>query len=393
MVHINKGRIHAFRKLSTSDLPADDCHATLRAELLEREKIKKDELCISVAWDWMYRGVTEAGIRRELAATLNCAALNRNRAIKSLGIAEVALLHMSRSIRDQRRRTEGRHYQPTTEVICRGILPALRVLVKEHQTAMEDARVQVETGTTGHRRNGRNVLEILSMTDAGQNPAVAQISAYGRDYNCKVCSRELSNVYSHCSGCETLMQKDFNLCMECYSKKKFKENVAMKGTVGGNLHSAHHHTGGFWNIKCVCAESPLKGNCNECAQCARCCCACHSKFSVHCRFFSEEDEERLLRRVEETGKKQGNYLERYLAGTDKRKCALWPCCLEDTEVCGGTQKTTCKYYEELLKELPTEEELRVATIKYNGTKEGQELIVATNKRCASRRQMSRQAGN
>jgi len=71
-VHINKGRLHAFRKVSNEQLPFTDCHAKLRRGLLKpgsRERVvgpgKSEILCISVAWDWMFRGVTAAGINRE----------------------------------------------------------------------------------------------------------------------------------------------------------------------------------------------------------------------------------------------------------------------------------------------------------------------------------------
>ena len=65
-VHINKGRLHAFRKMTNELLPyavpaapSDDCHAFLRAHLKmpgTNETVvgpgKPEILCISVAWDW-----------------------------------------------------------------------------------------------------------------------------------------------------------------------------------------------------------------------------------------------------------------------------------------------------------------------------------------------------
>ena len=35
LIHINKGRLHAFRKMSISPLPDDDCHKDLREALIE----------------------------------------------------------------------------------------------------------------------------------------------------------------------------------------------------------------------------------------------------------------------------------------------------------------------------------------------------------------------
>ena len=53
-VHINKGRLHAFRKLSPTDLPPNDCHRQLRLGI-NKEHGPKEHICISVAWDWMVR--------------------------------------------------------------------------------------------------------------------------------------------------------------------------------------------------------------------------------------------------------------------------------------------------------------------------------------------------
>ncbi len=52
---INKGRLHAFRKLTFDDLPENDCHAQLRKEViaeLRAKNIHRPPLCISVAFDW-----------------------------------------------------------------------------------------------------------------------------------------------------------------------------------------------------------------------------------------------------------------------------------------------------------------------------------------------------
>ena len=53
-VHINKGRLHAFRKLSPTDLPPNDCHRQLRLDIND-DLGPKEHICISVAWDWMVR--------------------------------------------------------------------------------------------------------------------------------------------------------------------------------------------------------------------------------------------------------------------------------------------------------------------------------------------------
>jgi hypothetical protein len=50
-LHINKGRLHAFRKMSSEQLPPDDCHHELRAYHLNLHPIIRD-VCISITFDW-----------------------------------------------------------------------------------------------------------------------------------------------------------------------------------------------------------------------------------------------------------------------------------------------------------------------------------------------------
>jgi hypothetical protein len=51
-LHINKGRLHAFRKLTVDELPESDCHAKLRADLINSAGFVFSPICTSVAFDW-----------------------------------------------------------------------------------------------------------------------------------------------------------------------------------------------------------------------------------------------------------------------------------------------------------------------------------------------------
>jgi len=51
-LHIPKGALHAFRKLSLDPLPADDCHAQLRKDLIEEQQLTVAPNCVSIAHDW-----------------------------------------------------------------------------------------------------------------------------------------------------------------------------------------------------------------------------------------------------------------------------------------------------------------------------------------------------
>ena len=45
------------------------------------------------------------------------------------------------------------------------------------------------------------------------------VDPFGDDYFCTLCHQELGNTYMHCSGCEALLAKDFNICVQCHSSK------------------------------------------------------------------------------------------------------------------------------------------------------------------------------
>jgi hypothetical protein len=385
MIHINKGRLHAFRKLSHRQLPGDDCHAMQRAHVVDKENIRKEELCISIAWDWMYRGITESGIRREVGAAITCASLNQKNGVRSLGIPEAALLHMARSLCNNGRNEDG-PYQPASEVICRGILQGLSAIVEEHGTAMACARRNVRSDEAAGNDDSFTVLD---KSDADQNPLTGMINAYGStDYTCRVCSRELSNIYCHCNGCENLMGKDFNICVGCHSEKNYKSDVTMGSCKV--MHSGHHHTGSFkGDSRCDCVESPESGYCLRCGKCATCTCNCHSNFSLHFRFFDEEAEQRLVKRVEALGTKPENYVEKYLAGKISKRCSLFPFCLEDSYFCGGFKHGSCWCFKDRLEVLPTKDEIKAERLKFDETKSGKELIENKRKRNADLRREGR----
>jgi hypothetical protein len=240
-VHINKGRLHAFRKVTNEPLPADDCHAKLRANLMipgTNEPVigpgKPEVLCVSVAWDWMFRGVTAPGINREIVNTIECAALNRKHGAMSLAIPELSLIQMARTLApkvEEKTSTSGKGntstagqyresfvgfsnnpgrpvevgkgFMPDPSVICKGIFPALQYVVKQHIHAINVAESLKSKSFERCKR-----VSVAKNPNAWENPVNHPLDPYGNtDFFCKLCSKELSNVYLHCDGCEILLSK------------------------------------------------------------------------------------------------------------------------------------------------------------------------------------------
>jgi hypothetical protein len=54
-LHIGKGRLHAFRKMSNYDLPENDCHYELRNDVKKKMGDRwstKALTAVSIAFDW-----------------------------------------------------------------------------------------------------------------------------------------------------------------------------------------------------------------------------------------------------------------------------------------------------------------------------------------------------
>ena len=253
-VHINKGRLHAFRKVSNRHLPPNDCHYKLREDLVRpgtQENVvgrdKPEILCISVAWDWMYRGITIDGINRELVSCLECAALNRRYGVQSLAIPEVSVLQMAKTLApkpDEKTANAGayresligytnnsddfpdRGFMPSPSVICKGMFGALQYIVKQHIYAMNQTKKKREDEKK--KSNERHRISVAAKPDAWENPLSFSLDPYGNEgYFCKLCHKELSNVYLHCDGCELLLSKDFNICLECHQEQRYKATIQM----------------------------------------------------------------------------------------------------------------------------------------------------------------------
>jgi len=313
LVHINKGRLHAFRKMSTSKLREADCHAEIRRKVIEERKMDGQEnLCISVAWDWMYRGVTPEGINREVSTVLEASVLNRRNGVSSLAIPELSLLQMAKSVPAKtlssregisfldalqkntclEEKKKKSVYEATKKEICKGIYPALCVVVGQHVRALN-----VEESTSMER--GKH-LTISKIPDTQENPQTCPLDPYGdSDFQCKFCSKELCNVYFHCDGCERLLSKDFNICGDCYFAKKFRCTVTMHPTET-KRHATLQHTGNpQFNraSRCVCKNGP---QCKHCGFCLGCSCRCHTYFTVRTRLCNAVDETKLWQSVKDT---------------------------------------------------------------------------------------------
>jgi hypothetical protein len=294
LVHINKGRLHAFRKLSQSPLHELDCHHNLRQELLPMTK-GKDLTCLSVAWDWMFKGVTSNGINREVSSILECARLNQSKKVQSLAIPETSLLFLARDhlgLLKKKHTANSEELKPDSKTILKGILPSLQYVVYRHRMTREASAMWKE--------GGKHVkVSIDSRPNAWQNSDQFSLDPYGSgDFICKFCSDELSNVYMHCDGCERLLNKDFNICTSCHANQLYRDSIQMH-PFNPKRKSTLNHTGNMSQqrrSRCPCKNGP---QCDTCLYCIGCSCTCHQQFTLNYRFMPVEEECELLKEAED----------------------------------------------------------------------------------------------
>lgn len=284
-LHIGKGRFHAFRKLGLEALAKDDCHSYLRKEILRKKKVRskrgmlefKNMVNFSIAWDWCFMGHTAEGINREMTSTLESAFRNRNFAPpkQSLGIPKLCLL--KQSAQSESHLSAGKpEDQEFHRNLLRGLLPSLEFVIRHEMCVVAEVFPQ-------------------KLPNTSENLSVFPVDPYDNTgYSCSLCYHELSNTYMHCWGCEQLLQKDFNVCSQCYGLEMHRRFHVMNINVDAQ-NSAFNHTGAFGASTAAHKGSCDEGNlCPKCAGGQECCCTCHSNFSIEQRFFSNDGLSKLL---------------------------------------------------------------------------------------------------
>ena len=252
-IHINKGRLHAFRKMQLAQIPKDDCHYELCQRYLENLDDFATDLCVSIAWDWMFRGYSPHGLNKEMLAALEALILNRKHGRVSLGIPELCLYRMAQVYAPllptwhttclfQIPGKLPKEYLDTASAmknsVCRGILPSLHYVVRRDEETVRNARRYIETLNSPGKR-----ISIAERPNTLEDPDQFAMDPRGNcDFNCKLCSAKLANLYYHCDGCEKLLSKDFNICSKCHAGEKYVQLIQMHPR-NNKRHADINHTG------------------------------------------------------------------------------------------------------------------------------------------------------
>ena len=270
-------------------LPEDDCHFDLRKQVhaeLQKNNVAVETLVnVSLAWDWSYLGQSAEGINREMTSTLEFALRNRNlhKPKQSLAIPKLCLIS-SCETSIAALGTRGSTFGMATENndsseqrhrnILKGLLPTLEFVVAQEEEACRKAQTS-GTATAKHK----------TWPHSWENPVFFPLDPYGNsDYSCKICLQELANTYMHCDGCEELLKKDFNVCIECYFDSKHCKFFDMNKDK--SMDSALNHTGAFSRKKRINCNCEGRVACVNCENCRKCSCTCHHSFTLQQRMWN-----------------------------------------------------------------------------------------------------------
>jgi hypothetical protein len=245
----------------------------------------------------MFLGANSAGINREVATIVeNASRIRKRKGAKTLAIIETCVYGMAEALA---RQSLIENETPTKEIIAKGLLPSLDVLVTRATEPIELVNVNtlcagLQSSDNADLLSGVKLVTTTIAADADQYPRV--IDPYGNDYTCKLCDKELANQYFHCEGCEALLKKDYNICRDCFTTGAFLHFTPMSDSP--HRFCDQHHTGQTVKNRasrgCPCKQ----GSCHVCKNCKNCSCKCHKKFSKRYRFRDDEATIEVLRKVQ-----------------------------------------------------------------------------------------------
>jgi hypothetical protein len=256
----------------------------------------------------MYWGADKDGINREVATTLECAALCRDYSCKSLAIPETVVLRRAMlacaryatkfedttMLSFKTSNVAKQDFAPSEKDVVAGILPALRYIQQRDKSAAASADAEPQDDL----HEGVE-LKKASKPDTDHDPMSYPIDPYGSDYFCMVCNQELSNSYFHCNGCEVILNRDFNICSKCYSEEKFLARIQVHPT-SNKWYTDVNHMGNCVKFSmsrgCPCHA----GLCRACpdAFCKACSCRCHKVFTNQFRFIDQDTTDNLISNCE-----------------------------------------------------------------------------------------------
>ena len=211
-IHINKMRLHIFRKVCFYEkLKKDDCFFDLRNELKDTiDRADWDSRCVSLAWDWVFIGYSSMGIARELSTSLTRHFFSSfqkrkyGRGEQILGKVMYSVACLSNALYHQLE--ERVADEDTTKLVC-GIFPILKTA--KHQLEHAEAYFKEKS---------------ISRWESMKDDADEGLGLSDDRYECGQCFGELSCYYVEALFKEKkkkgkIEKKMVCVCIQCFEQE------------------------------------------------------------------------------------------------------------------------------------------------------------------------------
>eukprot|EP01052_Picozoa_sp_SAG31_P038298 SAG31_NODE_5090_length_2748_cov_29.337197_3_plen_437_part_01 len=314
-VHINKGRLHAFRKKAP----------------ITKETSK--DICISVAWDWMFEGTDGPSIENEIGTAFNNLRQNKVNSRESLAISSSTLLqgsfaHMAKLQSMQAIYDDAAHFLeparngPSCENACKdlhgqhvtedgALSPNVQSSIEQYRdscsalqpfvSAFSEAEseqtlkdTKFDQAAWADLQKGRSdVSRVDAYTNLSMGDTYCPSANTPEGYDCWTCSTELANLYVHCMGCHK-NEFDYNICVDCFKAGRHLCNDKQHSPCPQMRNNSRSSE--LLENTCFCGSSP----CIKCTHCrdgvGSCkCCMC---FQFRWRYAQAEDVVKLSRKFD-----------------------------------------------------------------------------------------------
>lgn len=198
-LHINKGRLHSFRKLEKKELREADCFKDLREKYVHEHNQPLNNICLSVAWDWFFQGKTANGAKNEINYAFESSEVHKwtGRADRAPGMPSQLLMAAGKALTTKK-----------LEDMSEWDKAVLEMCMKEKQNEAQLLRsvkeIQIASGDETFQGNA-HPLTLLPNSLEGTD----------MDPFCDICNRGLGNAYFHCVRCRA-KEVVHLVCHKCY---------------------------------------------------------------------------------------------------------------------------------------------------------------------------------
>ena len=171
--------------MSSEDLAENDCHYELR----EKNKLSKDCMFLSIAWDIQRLSYNKQALKSDIADIYTQTQLNRKMKLESLAQHEYGIIALANYL------TNTKNLSKRQRTLCHGIESTFTDIVKHHEEIQRKAK-----------KNTKHVM-------------IATVCEDIDTIRCDICKYDLSNFFFDSQFC------NIKFCSYCFMEDAYLKHV------------------------------------------------------------------------------------------------------------------------------------------------------------------------